>query len=93
MTSYQISMSKLFPSIYGDIPGRERDLNLIINAYTSSFVKNLKDKEVQEFFDNKVYSEENIEAYIDHLWSEIQRVVSDNPDYEDWLYIADQKLK
>ena len=93
MTPYQISMSKLFPSIYGEIPERERDLNLIINAYTSSFVKNLNDKEVQEFFDNKVYSEENIEAYIDHLWSEIQRVVSDNPDYEDWLYIADQKAE
>lgn len=93
MASYQISMSKLFPSIYAKIPGRERDLDLILNAYISSFVKNLNEKEVQSFFDNKVYSKENIEAYIEHLWSEIQRVVSESPDYEDWLYVADQKAE
>lgn len=67
MASYQISMSKLFPSIHAEIPGRERDLNLILNAYISSFVKNLNEKEVQSFFDNKVYSKENIEAYIEHF--------------------------
>lgn len=93
MASYQISMSKLFPGMSGEISGKERDLNLIVNAYTRSFVKNLNEKEVQDFFDNKVYSNENIEAYIEHLWSEIQRVVSEAPDYEDWLYVAAQKAE
>lgn len=93
MNAYSIGMSKFFPDMYTEVNSRESDINLILTAVANNFVKNLSEAEVNDFFENKVYSAENVEAYIEHLWSEISRTLADNPDYEDWIYIAEQKAE
>ncbi len=93
MSAYSIGMSKLFPETYKEVSARRADINLILTAYQNNFVKHLSEAEIANFFENKVYSKENVGAYIEHLWNDIERVLAETPDYEDWLYISEQKAE
>lgn len=95
MSSYAVSMQKIFAEIdTSAIEGLDRTgLDLVVQAYSNSFVKKFDKKKTEEFVKAKAMSKDNVALYIEKLQKEMLNRLDSVSSPQDWFAIAELKAK
>ena len=95
LAAYKITLQNLFLDLQVD-PLRGMDktrLDLVVQAYTTAFVKKFNKARTEEFIEKQVLSTENVKSYLEKLESQLRSIVSEAKTPQDWFVAAELKAK
>ena len=90
---YDMSLRNLFPRLNADVLRHKSklDLDLLSMVISKNFDDLSKPEQAEKFFETVVYSRDNLLRYFQKKLEHILRQAADNPYYDDWYRIAEEK--
>ena len=95
LSTYSVSMQQLFVDLEpSSLEGLDRTtLDLVVQAYSTNFVKGLNKEKTEEFINKQALSAENVADYLNNLVDELKGRIERAKIPQDWFVIAELKAK